>query len=245
MMIHLYSNARVPRDIPRPLRFVLYNPNNAILKLFNRGSMYTNFVFDVDGTIINSECAWNRIIRQALKKYLGRRITATDLKAIRGMPDDLMFKYFQIIDPVAQASILSSQREIYPSEYGRNSYYHGTIECIDLLRSQGLAVGVVTNRLDFELQEPLWIQLVSKIDVIVTGEMVTMRKPDPEPLNLYLKLAQAERSKVLFIGDTGNDAECSERAGVDFALSMWGTHSPDLKAKYKLSHPKELERYYR
>ena len=202
--------------------------------------MYTNYVFDVDGTIINSDHAWNKTIRQVMKEYLDRRITTADLQAIRGMSDDLMLAYFKFADTGKRASILSKQREIYLHEYHRNTYYEGIIECIDLLKACGRALGIVTNRVDIELREPLWINLTSKIDVIVTGEMVQTKKPNPEPLNRYLELAQVERSKVLFIGDTKNDAECAEEAGVDFALALWGTHQPNLKAKYKPKFPQQL-----
>jgi HAD superfamily hydrolase (TIGR01549 family) len=202
--------------------------------------MYTNFVFDVDGTIINSDRIWSKIIRQVMKEHLNRRITKADIEAIRGMSDDLMLDYFQIADSASRVGILSGQREIYLQECHRNSYYEGIMECIDLLKARGRALGIVTNRVDFELQEPLWMKLTSKMDVIVTGEMVRFKKPHPEPLHRYLELAQVDRSKVLFIGDTGNDAECAERADVDFALALWGTHQPDLKAKYKPIFPQQL-----
>lgn len=202
--------------------------------------MYTNFDFDVDGTIINSDRVWNRIIRQVMKEYLSRRITKADIEAIRGMPDDLMLDYFQIADSASRAGILTGQREIYLREWHCNRYYEGILECFDLLRTRGRAMGIVTNRVDFELQEPLWINLVSKMDVIVTGEMVRFKKPHPEPMQRYLDLAQVDRSKVLFIGDTRNDADCAEEAGVDFALALWGTHAPDLKAKYRFENPMQL-----
>lgn len=202
--------------------------------------MYTHFVFDVDGTIINSDHVWNKITRQVMKEHLGRRVTKTDTQAIRGMSDDLMLRYFQVNDAASRAGILSRQREIYIRECHKNRYYDGVIECFDALRACGRALGIVTNRIDFELQEPLWMNLVSKMDTIITGEMVRQKKPNPEPLNLYVKLAQVERSEVLFIGDTNNDAECAEEAGVDFALALWGTHAPDLKAKYRFESPMQL-----
>lgn len=202
--------------------------------------MYTHFVFDVDGTIINSDHVWNKITRQVMKECLGRRITKADLQAIRGMSDDLMLRYFQISDSASRAGILSRQREIYRLECHKNRYYEGMMECIDALRACGRALGIVTNRIDFELQEPLWMHLVSKMDIVITGEMVQLKKPNPEPLNRYLELAKVDRSKVLMIGDTENDAECAKEAGVDFALALWGTHAPDLKAKYRFEKPMQL-----
>jgi HAD superfamily hydrolase (TIGR01549 family) len=202
--------------------------------------MYTNFVFDVDGTIINSDHIWNKITRQVMREYLGRRVTKTDTQAIRGMSDDLMLRYFQITDATSRAGIFSMQREIYLRECHKNRYYEGVMECIDVLRACGRALGIVTNRIDFELQEPLWMNLVSKMDIVITGEMVQLKKPNPEPLNRYLELAKVDRSKVLLIGDTNNDAVCAEEAGVDFALALWGTHAPDLKAKYRFEKPMQL-----
>ena len=62
--------------------------------------MYTHFVFDVDGTIINSDHVWNKITRQVMKEYLGRRITKSDLQAIRGMSDDLKLRYLNMSAPL-------------------------------------------------------------------------------------------------------------------------------------------------
>ena len=202
--------------------------------------MYTNFVFDVDGTIINSDHVWNTITRQVMREYLGRRVTKTDTQAIRGMSDDLMLSYFQITDATSRAGIFFRQREIYLRECHKNRYYEGVMECIDSLKACGRALGIVTNRIDFELQEPLWMNLVSKMDIVITGEMVQMKKPNPEPLNRYLERARVDRTKVLLIGDTKNDAECAAEAGVDFALALWGTHAPDLRAKYRFESPKQL-----
>ena len=202
--------------------------------------MYTHFVFDVDGTIVNSDHVWNKITRQVMKEYLGRRVTKTDTQAIRGMSDDLMLRYFQVSDDASRVGILCRQREIYIRECHKNRYYDGVMECIDALRACGRVLGIVTNRVDFELQEPLWAELASKMDIIVTGEMVQNKKPNPEPLNRYLQLAQVDRSKVLFIGDTKNDAKFAEEAGVDFALALWGTHDMNLNAKYRFESPMQL-----
>ena len=202
--------------------------------------MYTHFVFDVDGTIINSDETWDRVIRIVMKDHLSRSVTKADLQAIRGKSDDDMLAHFQITDSERQAVVLSRQLEIYLQEYHRNHYYEGIIECLNLLKARGRALGICTNRVDFELREPLWIDLSSKMDVIVTGEMVRRKKPDPEPLIRYLERAQVERSQVLFIGDTANDAECAAQAGVDFALALWGTHDRSLTGKYRFENPLQL-----
>jgi phosphoglycolate phosphatase-like HAD superfamily hydrolase len=34
--------------------------------------------------------------------------------------------------------------------------------------------------------------------------------------------------------------QCAESAGIDFALALWGTKTPNLNTTIKLSHPEKI-----
>ena len=64
----------------------------------------------------------------------------------------------------------------------------GLREFLSALRAQGIRTGVVSStRSQLILTALDRLHLVSQFDVVICGDMVTRRKPDPEP---YLRAAQ-------------------------------------------------------
>lgn len=202
--------------------------------------MYKHVIFDVDGTIINGDAAWLYATQRAIREELGKEFTFDELKYTLGMPDELIYKELGVDDPTERARIIAQEAKYYLSERHTNCYYDGILELFNALEARGLVLGIVTSRKKLELEDPLLTKILPRFGIAVTGEMVKNLKPHPEPMEMYLTLAGVQKSEVLFIGDTRFDVGCAQNAGVDFALAIWGTHSPDMQAKYKPTHPMEL-----
>lgn len=78
------------------------------------------------------------------------------------------------------AATTTKRRDLHPQP--------GLREFLYALRAQGIRTGVVSStRSQLILTALDRLHLVSQFDVVVCGDMVTRRKPDPEP---YLRAAQ-------------------------------------------------------
>ena len=72
---------------------------------------------------------------------------------------------------------------------------------------------------------PLWPTLKAAgiedaFDVVLAGDMLEKRKPDPLPVHHILSELNAET--CLYVGDSETDAETARRAGVPFMLFTEG-----------------------
>ncbi len=192
-----------------------------------------NIVFDLDGTLIDSapdiRAAVNRMLR-------GEGAEALDLPTIttfigNGLP--------KLVERVLDARGISQSR--YPQLYDavRDFYndapadltrvYPGVTGALDLFKAAGHRLGICTNkpeepaRLVLEL-----LGLARYFDVVVGGDTLAQKKPDPAPLShAFAALGDGAR---LYVGDSEVDAETAQRAGVRFALYTEGYRKGPVEA---------------
>ena len=102
--------------------------------------------------------------------------------------------------------------------------FPGAAELLDWLREGGISAGIVSTKNSDVLEEIFLLQgLRDRLELIIGGRDVSRPKPDPEGLNLAVARLNADKSTVLFCGDTVIDAETARRAEVDFCAVLNGT----------------------
>jgi len=104
--------------------------------------------------------------------------------------------------------------------------YSGVPELLASLKSSGSAVGIVSTKYRYRIEEILAKhQLKTYFDIIVGGEDVAHHKPHPEGLQLAVEQLGLHPSDAVYIGDATLDAEAAQAAGVAFAAVLTGTTS--------------------
>jgi len=66
--------------------------------------------------------------------------------------------------------------------------------------------------------------------VVIGGDSLPIRKPDPAPLLAAVTQLGLGVGDVLFVGDSEVDAETAQRAGIAFALFTEGYRKTDVAA---------------
>ena len=185
--------------------------------------LITNVVFDLDGTLVNSNPASLRSLQQTMRIVENRYYTLNELEDVLGLTDDDVFKKMRVTKKSecystwkALSKELDKDKKIFPD----------ILETLNQLRSFGINLGIVTSRereryLDNHL---IMTELDDYFNVIVTSEATVKHKPDPEPLLKWLKLSHSDPSQTIYIGDTKYDYICAKKAGVRFGLAAWGLH---------------------
>lgn len=201
--------------------------------------MYKAVVFDVDGTMVDTEAA----VAAAKLKILadeGRSMDPEEmLKKIWGKP---RYKSFQLLG-IADTEENHHKMTRYMLEFSSKiRFYDGIRETLSKLHESGVRLGVVTSRIREELAYDLIPSgLTDLFETTICYEDTDEHKPHPEPLQLFLKRSGLPREEVLFVGDTVYDMECAAGAGVTFGLALWGTMEPDLlDGQFRLKHPSEI-----
>ena len=103
----------------------------------------------------------------------------------------------------------------YAEESGRQSVpYPGAREGMEEFRLKGLRLACVTNKPERFTRELLeQTGFGAAFDVLVCGDMVARRKPDPMAVLLACERLGVEPAHALFIGDSLNDVTAARAAG--------------------------------
>jgi len=179
-------------------------------------------LFDLDGTLVHSApdlaAAANRM-RAAfdlpplpvarIADFVGKGIP---MLVRRALVDDLGGD----ADPELAARALPVYESFYAEESGRGSVvYEGVREGLAMLREAGVPLGVVTNKSGrFTTDLLRQLDLLEPFGVVVSGDTLASRKPDPAPVLHAATQLGATASATVMIGDSANDVAAARAARV-------------------------------
>ena len=100
--------------------------------------------------------------------------------------------------------------------------YPGIMEMLEELARKGYALGVVSNKPDFAVQE-LIPEYFSGLFISVSGEREGVaKKPAPDLLWEAMKNLQVNSSEAVSVGDSEVDLEAAANAGIPCISVAWG-----------------------
>lgn len=110
--------------------------------------------------------------------------------------------------------------EHYEEAVTLTTLYPNVADVLTKLRAEKRRLGLCTNKpLAPTLSVLAHFGLADTFDVIVGGDSLPTRKPDPAPL---LHVVEALGGRAVYVGDSEVDAETADRAGVPMALFTEG-----------------------
>ncbi|MGH8629664.1 MAG: phosphoglycolate phosphatase, partial [Burkholderiales bacterium] len=101
--------------------------------------------------------------------------------------------------------------------------FPGVPKALDRMRSLGLRLACVTNKPGkFTLPLLESVGLLSRLDLIVSGDTLPRRKPDPLPLAHCAERFGVPQTRLLMIGDSRNDTTAARAAGCPVFCVAYG-----------------------
>ena len=202
--------------------------------------MYRHYVFDIDGTLIDSEAAAIPSLHQVAVDLLGQDLPAEHLYQAFGMSADDTMRWLGIAD-VERGHKLWNH---YFADYRHLiTVFDGILPVLDALKAKGASLGLLTSKNRYEYEHDfLPLGLEPRFDTVILADDSETHKPQAGPMLAYLAKSGAKPEEVLFIGDSVHVMGCGKNAGVDHALALWGRRSddPSIEATYRLHTPAEL-----
>ncbi|HVH10706.1 MAG TPA: pyrophosphatase PpaX [Gemmatimonadales bacterium] len=203
------------------------------------------FLFDLDGTLIDSIELILRSYRHTLRAHRGEEPPDEVWMAGLGTPLWVQFQRFTD-DPAEIDAMVATYREYNLTHHDELVRpYDGVVEAVRALRRPDRRLGVVTSKMrSGALRGLRRATLEDAFDVVVGADEVTHPKPHPEPVRVALERLGAPASSAVFIGDSRHDIECGRAAGVRTAAVLWGPFArgdlEDLEPDYWLERPSDL-----
>ena len=117
--------------------------------------------------------------------------------------------------PALQAEALAHYYDFYAEESGRRTtIYPGVIKGLEQFLAMGLRLACVTNKAArFTLPLLDQMGLARYFELVVSGDTLARKKPDPMQLAHICAAFALAPAKVLLIGDSANDALAARAAG--------------------------------
>lgn len=112
--------------------------------------------------------------------------------------------------------------ELYESSLCiKSQVFSGLRELVEQLDEKAVPWGIVTNKPAF-LTEPLLAQLGLAPGVVVSGDSLPQRKPDPAPLLAAAKAIEIDAKDCIYVGDAPRDIEAGRAAGMTTLAAAYG-----------------------
>lgn len=185
---------------------------------------YRHFLFDIDGTLLNTEKTGVLSLQQTVLELTGKNMAYEELYDFFGLPSAEASKVLGASD----AQQFAETWEIHFQELMHLvTVFPGVEDALAAIKKAGCHLGIVTSRNRFELgYDPTLRKWSSFFDLMVSSEDTVRHKPFPDPILFYMEKMNASKEECIYIGDTTHDWQCACGAGIDFALADWNGRGP-------------------
>ena len=201
-------------------------------------------IFDVDGTIIDTELVMISSLKKTLYEEKGIEMLEEDLHFILGIPGREALKMIVALEDVEGLLQKWSSNVLLFSDY---STLFPTVETvIRELFNQGLKLGIVTSKTNQEMIDEFnHFNLNQYFDTIITASDTILHKPNPEPIQEAIDRLKVDKKEVIYIGDSIYDMKAAHSCGVSFGLAKWGAQNLELfsEADIIFNEPNDILKY--
>jgi HAD superfamily hydrolase (TIGR01549 family) len=201
--------------------------------------MYNYIIFDIDGTILDTEIAVLSSLQKLVFEELNKNLSFEELRFALGIPGEVTLNKLGITN----FFYCNEKWNRYLKEYFHHVKVFDDIkDTLVKLNEMGISIGIVTSKTKEEfLNDFVPFGLINYFKLVVCADDTEKHKPNPEPILKFIELSGADKSKTIYIGDTKYDMDCAFGAGIDFALALWGAKSSiGINANYIFENPKQI-----
>ena len=201
-------------------------------------------LFDLDGTLIDSSAdlaiaANGMLSRLSLPSVTDREVEGWIGHGVTQLVHRCLTRSFdQTAEPALAKTGLAFFRQMYlETGFTSTRLLPGAGKLLDSLALAGFRIGLVTNKDQTPTTAVLKVMHLDQIfDLVVCGDTLAVRKPDPAPLKHAL--GSLGTSRGWMVGDSETDARSSLAAGLPFIAVRGGYGLPT--EMHQLSGPPVL-----
>ncbi|MEE0435083.1 MAG: HAD-IA family hydrolase [Peptococcaceae bacterium] len=177
---------------------------------------YTTFLFDFDGTLLNSNHHVISCFQHAFREVLGVELPEKTITDTFGIP--LAEALENLAPEHAEALLQSYRKQSDAVGFSLLSPIDGAHDTLRALKRLGCTTAIVTSKKEVNARAQMaHIGITNDIDLLVGPEKTSAHKPDPAPVLYTLQALGVTPEECLMIGDSPNDILCGKNAHVDTA----------------------------
>ncbi|KZL91106.1 pyrophosphatase PpaX [Clostridium magnum] len=194
--------------------------------------MIKGILFDLDGTLINTNKLIIDSFQYALKKHLNKEVPLEEIVTTFGEPlEETMAKF----DKDNRDLLVSIYRDYNETNHDKFAIkFEGVESGLKALKALGIKLAIVTSKRRILADRGLkLINIYDYMDVIVTPEDTEKHKPQGEPAEKACELLGILPEEAIMVGDSHNDILCGRNAGCSTCLVQYTALPIDKLMTYK------------
>lgn len=189
-------------------------------------------IFDVDGTVWDSERDVFLAFNHTLKTLAGFEITKEEFQKLAGMH---LGKMFEKVLPEDKKELANEYEKAYKQYYIDEGHYtdatvlfENVKETIDQFKNKGFYMAVASSKPKRILDKMVaHFELEGFNYVLGTEESNFKHKPDPEIINYIMNQLNVSKEDSVIIGDSKSDILAGKNADIDTIAVTYGYDKPE------------------
>jgi pyrophosphatase PpaX len=195
-------------------------------------SKITTVLFDLDGTLINTNDLIISSFLHTLNHYYPDQYKEVDVLPFMGPP--LEESFIGLNPEKAEEMCLHYRAFNHEHHDALVTEFEGVYETVETLYNQGCKLAIVSTKVrDAVLKGLDLMKLRPFFDVVITLDEVENAKPHPEPIEKALVALGSSPDESIMIGDNHHDILAGKNAGVLSAGVAWSAKGREHLAHYE------------
>ena len=202
-------------------------------------AMVPFIIFDIDGTLIDTERTGVLSLIQTVRELMGREL-----------PYEEAYKFFGIPSGKVAPMMAYPDAKLFERRWEDHfiglmhlmKAFPGVEEMMSRLAQAGCRMGCVTSRNRYEFEKDVELKpLLKYFEIEICAEDTELHKPNPEPALEFLRRAGASAREAIFVGDTMHDCQCAHGAGIPFLLADWRSRGlQGIPAEFRAENAEQM-----
>lgn len=206
---------------------------------------YDFLIFDLDGTIVDSQRDITAAVNSVRKDFGFEPLTIEKVRSYMGSGVKALVDKAV---PERDDAILADALERFKYHYAKcltdtTVPYKGIEEMLESLKNKNKAI--LSNKTELFSQEIVKrLGLLKYFSQVWGGDTAGVKKPDPKPILDLIKKTGSKPEKTIMIGDSENDIKAAKAAGIASLAVLYGysdlAHIKKYSPDYIVKTPEEI-----
>jgi pyrophosphatase PpaX len=192
---------------------------------------YSCVVFDIDGTLTQTNDLIFSSFNFVAQKYLGKTFTSEEITGFFGPPEEVAI--LNLVGNEKNEAAFNDLLNFYESNHSSMAKLYPLIgDLLIYLKQKGIILAVFTGKgkksATITLKE---LKIEKYFELVVTGSDVLKHKPSSEGLKKIIDHFGLNKNKVLMVGDSVSDVLAAHEIGISMATVLWDSYAREKVEK--------------